>query len=141
MERRIKPTKASQILRKWHLVDAKDKIIGRLASQITVLLLGKNKPYFVNYLDCGDYVVVINAQEIKSTGKKERNKIYTRYSGYPGGLKVTNLEKLRKEHPERIIEFAVKNMLPKNKLRSLRMARLKVYAGTDHPYKDKFKTN
>lgn len=136
----IKSTKKSQIERKWHLLDAKGKILGRLASEIAQILMGKNKRYYVPYLDCGDYVVVINAGEVKVTGKKEKHKQYYSYSGYPGGLKATPLWKLRKEHPERIIEFAVKNMLPKNKLRDQRMARLKVFATENHPYKDKFKT-
>lgn len=139
METKIKSTKISEVKRGWHLIDARGKILGRLASEIIQLLLGKNKPYFVNYLDCGDYVVVVNAQEIQTTGKKEQKKKYTRYSGYPGGLKTTTLGKLRKEHPERIIEFAVKNMLPKNKLRDSRMTRLKIFAKEEHPYKDKLK--
>jgi len=140
MKTKIKPTKKNEIERDWHLIDAKGKILGRLASEIAQLLIGKKKPYFVSHLDCGDYVVVINAGQIKVTGKKESQKKYSRYSGYPGGLKVTTLGKLRKEHPERIIELAVKNMLPKNKLRDQRMARLKVFAGEEHPYKNlKFK--
>lgn len=134
----IKPTKKSEIERKWHIIDAKGKILGRLASKTVPLLTGANKPYFVNYLDCGDYVVVINAQQIKVTGKKEKQKNYYSYSGYPAGLKITPLWKLREEHPERIIQFAIKNMLPKNKLRDLRMRRLKIFAGEKHPYKDKF---
>jgi large subunit ribosomal protein L13 len=140
MRTKIRPTKKSEIKRDWHLIDAKGKILGRLASEIAQLLMGKKKPYFVPHLDCGDYVVVINASQIKVTGKKEEKKTYTRYTGYPGGLKITTLGKLRKEHPERIIELAVKNMLPKNKLQDLRMARLKVFAGEEHPYKNlKFK--
>jgi len=135
-----KSTKVSEIKREWHLLDAKEKILGRFATEIAKLLMGKNKPYFVPHLDCGDNVVVINAKDIKVTGKKEKQKQYTSYSGYPGGLKVTSLEKLREEHPERIIEFAVKNMLPKNKLRDSRMERLKVFQGEEHPYKDKFKS-
>lgn len=139
MKNNLKPTKKNEIKREWHLIDAGEKILGRLTSEITSLLIGKNKPYFVNYLDCGDYVVVVNAAKIKTTGEKEKNKKYTRYSGYPGGLKTITLEKLRVEHPERIIEYAVRNMLPKNKLRDQRMARLKIFAGDKHPYQDKFK--
>jgi len=136
---KIKSTKLNDIKREWHLVDVNDKILGRAASEITQLLLGKRKPYFVTYLDCGDYVVVINAKKIKVTGKKEREKTYDSYSGYPGGHKVTTLGKLRETHPERIIELAVRNMLPKNKLRDQRMGRLKVFPVADHPYKDKLK--
>lgn len=138
MQTKLKPTKKNKIKRGWHLVDVKDRVLGRLASQIAEFLMGKRKPYFVPYLDCGDYVVVINAAKVIVTGKKEKEKKYYRYSGYPGGLKIIPLTKLRQEHPERIIEFAVRNMLPKNKLRDLRMRRLKVFAGPDHPYKDKF---
>jgi len=137
---KIKSTKLAEIKREWHLVDVADKILGRKASEIAVLLIGKRKPYFVNYLDCGDYVVVVNAQKIKVTGKKEKEKTYDSYSGYPGGHKITTLDKLRATHPERIIELAVKNMLPKNKLRDQRMDRLKVFPGEKHPYKDKLKT-
>jgi len=140
MKTRINPTKKSEIKREWHLFDADGKILGRLCAQIACLLVGKKKPYYVPYLDCGDYVVVVNAGKVKVTGKKEEQKVYTRYSGYPGGLKTTTLGQLRKEHPERIIQLAVRNMLPKNKHRDQRMARLKVFAGQDHPYKNlKFK--
>lgn len=138
METRIRATKISEIKRNWHLRDAKNQILGRLATEVAQLLIGKNKPYFVLYLDCGDYVVVVNAAKVMVTGRKEKQKNYYRYSGYPGGLKVTSLSRLRKEHPERIVQFAVKNMLPKNKLRADRMARLKVFTGEDHPYKEKF---
>jgi large subunit ribosomal protein L13 len=134
---KIKSTKLAEIKREWHLINAADKVLGRTACEIAELLIGKRKSYFVNYLDCGDYVVVINAQKIRVTGKKEKEKTYDSYSGYPGGHKVTTLEKLRESHPERIIELAVKNMLPKNKLRDQRMARLKVFPGGEHPYKDK----
>lgn len=139
MKSNLKTTKKQEIKREWHLIDAREKILGRLASEITPLLIGKNKSYFVNYLDCGDYVVIINAAMIRTTGEKEKNKKYTHYSGYPGGLKTITLEKLRSEHPERIIEYAVRNMLPKNKLRDQRMARLKIFASAEHPYADKFK--
>ena len=133
METRIRATKISEIKRNWHFRDAKNQILGRLATEVAQLLMGKNKPYFVPHLDCGDYVVVVNAAEVMVTGRKEEQKNYYRYSGYPGGLKVASLNQLRREHPERIIQFAVRNMLPKNKLRSDRMARLKVFRGEDHP--------
>lgn len=139
MSAKTKPTKAKEIKREWHLVDAKDQVLGRLATQIAQLLMGKNKPYFTRHLDCGDYVVVINAKEVKVTGKKEKQKIYYRHSGYPGGLKETPLWMLREKHPERIIINAVFGMLPKNKLRKGMLVRLKVQPGGEHPYQDKFK--
>jgi len=135
----IKPTKKSQIERKWHLIDAKGQVVGRLASRIAPLLMGKTKPYFVWNLDVGDHVVVINAQEAVLTGKKEIQKEYLRYSGYPGGLKRISAAEMRQKHPERIIERAVANMLPKNKLRALWLRKLHVFAGAEHQYQDKFK--
>jgi len=135
----IKPTKKSEIKREWHLIDAKGQVLGRLATQIVPLLLGKNKPYFVRNLDCGDYVVVINAKEVKVTGKKEEQKYYYSYSGYPGGLKKVSLAQMRQKSPEKIILNAVSKMLPKNKLRDLWLAKLHIFAGSEHPYKDKFK--
>lgn len=135
----IKTTRKEDIKRKWHLIDAKGQILGRLASKITPLLLGKGKPYFVRNLDCGDYVIVINAKEVVLTGKKELEKVYTHYSGYPGGLKRTTVAQMREIHPERIIENAVSNMLPKNKLRALWLGKLHVFASVEHPYADKLK--
>jgi large subunit ribosomal protein L13 len=131
--------KAKEIKREWHLIDAKDKVLGRLASQIAQLLMGKHKPYFARHLDCGDFVVVINAKEVKVTGKKEKQKIYYRHSGYPGALKETTLGQMRKKYPERIIIKAVEGMLPKNRLKDEMLTRLKVQAGEDHPYQSKFK--
>lgn len=135
----IKPTKKSEIQRHWHLIDAKGQILGRLASKITPLLIGKNKPYFVRNLDCGDYVVVINAKEVKVTGKKEQQKYYYSYSGYPDGLKKISLGELRRKSPEKIIINAVSKMLPKNKLRDRWLARLFVFPSETHLYEDKFK--
>ena len=132
-------TKITDIKRNWHLVDAKGRVSGRLATEVARFLMGKNKTYFVRNLDCGDYVVVINAQEVKFTGKKEKQKVYYRHSGYPGGLRTIPVERMRKEHPERIIEHAVRGMLPQNKLRDRMLMRLKVFAGEKHPYQDKFK--
>ncbi|MBL7158995.1 50S ribosomal protein L13 [Candidatus Microgenomates bacterium] len=129
-----KSTKIKQIKREWHLIDAQDKILGRLATEIAQLLIGKKKPYFVYHLDCGDFIVVINAKKVKVTGKKEAQKIYTRYSGYPGGLKKEPLSKLREKKPEEIIRRAVSGMLPKNKLRKKRLKRLYVFADDQHPY-------
>lgn len=134
-----KPTKASQIERQWHLVDVKGEILGRIATQVALKLMGKSKPYFVKNLDCGDYVVVVNAREVTVTGKKEKQKLYGKFSGYPGGLKQKALWQVRKEHPETIIRNAVYGMLPKNKLRDRLIIRLYVYPGNDHPYAEKFK--
>lgn len=137
---RLTPTtKITDIKRSWHLVDAKDKVSGRLATEVARLLMGKGKPYFVRNLDCGDYVVVVNAQEVKFTGKKEKQKVYFSHSGYPGGLRTIPVERMRKEHPERILEHAVRGMLPQNKLKDRMLTRLKVFAGEKHPYGDKFK--
>lgn len=132
------PTKLSDIKRSWHLFDAKEKVLGRIASEIAVVLMGKSKPYFVNNLDCGDYVVVINASEIKVTGKKETQKRYSRHSGYPGGYREETLMELRQRNPGDIIKFAVLGMLPQNKLRDRMLARLFIFKATEHPYKDKF---
>lgn len=131
--------RAGEIERNWHLVDAKNKILGRLATEIAKKLMGKHKPYFSYHLDCGDYVVVINAEKIMTTGRKENQKIYYHYSGYPGGLKETKLKDLRERHPERIIFNAVSGMLPKNKLRKKRLGRLKIVVGENHQYADKLK--
>lgn len=140
MDNRItKSTKAEDITRKWHLIDLKEKTLGRISTEIANLLMGKSKSYFVRNLDCGDYVVVINAKDIKVTGKKELKKEYYRYSGYPGGLKKQTLGELRERKPEEIIIHAVKGMLPQNRLRDRMLARLKIFAGEEHPYNDKFK--
>lgn len=131
--------KTSDVKREWHLVDAKDKVLGRLASEIAELLIGKHKKEFTPHIDAGDYVVVINASEVAVTGTKEDDKKYYRHSGFPGGLKVRTLGEVRETFPERIIEKAVKNMLPKNKLQSPRMTRMKVFSGAEHPHATHFK--
>lgn len=131
---KTKATKENQIKRKWHLVDVDDKILGRIAPVIASLLRGKSKPYFVPNLDCGDFVVVINAKLVKTTGKKEKQKVYTRYSGYPSGLKKETLETLRQRKPEDIINHAVRGMLPANKLRDRMMTRLFVSANEHHRF-------
>lgn len=131
------PTKAEQIKREWHLIDVKDQTLGRVSTRIAGLLMGKRKSYFVRNLDCGDYVVVINAKSVKVTGKKEENKIYYRHSMYPGGFKAEALRDLRDRKPEMIIQEAVKGMLPQNKLRASMLKRLFVFAGEEHKYKDK----
>lgn len=133
------PTKQKDIKRSWHLVDLKGKILGRIATEIARFLMGKSKPYFVRNLDCGDYVVAVNAKNVVVTGKKEQLKKYYRYSGYPGGLTVETLEKLKQRKPEEVIVHAVKGMLPQNKLRDKMLKRLYVFPEEEHPYKDKFK--
>jgi large subunit ribosomal protein L13 len=138
MQKITKPTKVSEIKRFWHQIDAGDQILGRVATQIVVKLMGKNKPYFVRNLDCGDYVVVTNSAKVRVTGKKGKQKIYTSFSGYPGGLRSEAFEDLVKRKPEEIIRRAVSGMLPKNKLRDLFLKRLYVYEDDKHPYADKF---
>jgi len=130
-------TKKTDIKRSWHLFDAKDKVLGRLASEIAQVLIGKKKPYYASHLDCGDYTVVLNASKVAVTGRKEKNKVYYHHSGYPGGLKQISLANLREKKPTMIIERAVSGMLPKNKLRDKRLRRLFVFEGEEHPYKDK----
>lgn len=124
--------------RAWHLVDVKGQILGRVSTRIAGLLIGKDKPEFVPYLDLGDYVVVVNAGKIRVTGKKETDKIYYRHSGYPGGLRSETLGELRKRRPEEIIRRAIKGMLPKNKLQKGRLKRLHIFAGDEHSFKGKF---
>ena len=127
-------TKAKNVERQWHTIDASGKTLGRLATQIAGLLMGKHKPYYVPYLDTGDYVIVLNASKIRITGNKAKQKIYYRHSGYPGGLKEITFEKLLKTHPTRVIEYAVKGMLPHNRLGNAMFKKLKVYDGDSHPH-------
>lgn len=132
-------TKESQIIREWHLRDAKGKILGRFATEIAQLLMGKRKVYFVRNLDCGDYVVIINAKDVAVTGKKETDKVYAHHSGYPGGFKSETLKELRARKPEEIIRHAVKGMLPQNRLGESMMKRLYIFAGEEHTYGNKIK--
>ncbi len=134
----VTATKASQISRHWHLIDLKNKVLGRVSTQIAGKLMGKTKPHFVRHLDCGDFVVAINAKDITVTGRKRSQKIYYHHSGYPGGFKELTFEQLYKKDPRKIILHAVKGMLPKNKLRKKMIARLKVFVDDKHPYQDKF---
>ena len=131
---------AKEIKRNWHLIDAKNKVLGRLSTDVAKILTGKHKPNFVPYLDMGDNVVVVNAAQVKVTGKKESQKKYVRHSGYPGGLKVEKLSDLRIRKPEEIIIHAVKGMVPKNKLGRQMIKKLHVYKGSEHPFEKKFKT-
>ena len=123
------------IERKWFLVDAEGIPLGRLASRIALLLSGKRKPIFTYHQDTGDFVVVINAEKVKVTGKKYTDKIYYWHSGYPGGLKQRTFAEMINKHPERVIKLAVKRMLPKNQLGRRMLKRLKVYAGPEHPHR------
>lgn len=127
--------KAGEVEKKWYLVDAKDKVLGRLATEIAGKLRGKGKPVFTPHMDTGDHVIVINAEKIKLTGNKLKQKLYYRYSGYIGGLKSITAEKLLEKKPENLLIFAVKGMLPKNKLRQVMLKKLKVYTGSEHPHK------
>ena len=126
--------KPSEVSRRWILVDASEAPLGRIATQIATYLTGKYKPSYTPHIDGGDYVVVINAKQAVVTGNKELAKIYYRHSGFPGGIKDARLEEVREKFPERIIENAVKGMLPKNKLSDERMKRLKVFAGSEHAH-------
>ncbi len=119
---------------KWYVVDAEGKTLGRLAAKIAHILRGKHKPDFTPNMATGDFVIVINAEKVRLTGKKLEDKIYTRYSGYQGGLKRIPAGEMLKRHPERVIEHAVKGMLPKNRLGRKLFKRLKVYAGPNHPH-------
>ena len=134
-------TKKENIKRDWHLIDIGNQILGRSASDIAKLLMGKNKPYFVRNLDCGDFVVVINAKDVKVTGKKESLKKYYRHSGYPGGFKSETLGELRNRNPKDIIVHAVSGMLPKNRLKAPMLKRLYVFEKENHIYQDKFIKN
>lgn len=126
--------KPADVKREWHVIDAQGVVLGDVATKIATLLIGKHKPTFTPHVDGGDYVVVINAKDVAVTGKKETDKLYYRHSHFPGGFRVTPLNELRSTFPERIIEKAVFNMLPKNKLRTARMNRLKVYASDEHKH-------
>ena len=126
--------KVSEIKREWHVIDASDKILGRLATEVAKLLMGKHKSTFCRNLDVGDFVVVLNAEKIRVSGDKARQKVYYRHSGYPGGLKSVTLEKLMQTHPTRAVEYAVKGMLPHNRLGASMIKKLKVYGGDKHPH-------
>jgi large subunit ribosomal protein L13 len=118
----------------WYIVNAAGKTLGRLVSRIAVRLRGKHKPEYTPNVDTGDFIIVINASQIKVTGKKETDKVYYRHSGYPGGIKETTFQKLLAKHPTRVIELAVKGMLPKNPLGRAMYRKLKVYGGSEHPH-------
>lgn len=126
--------KPGEVERKWYVVDAKGKTLGRLASEVAALLRGKHKPQYTPHVDTGDFVIVINAKDVQLTGKKLSKKIYYRHSGWPGGLKMTTAGDMRNTRPERMIELAVKGMLPRTSLGRRQLRKLKVYAGPEHPH-------
>lgn len=129
-------TKANDITRVWHVVDVSGQTLGRVSTKIATLLMGKNKPYFTGNLDCGDYVVVVNAKDIAVTGQKKSKKIYRHHTGYPGGFREYTLKQKMDQDPRKVVEHSIKGMLPKNKLRSQRMKRLKIFVDGTHPYEN-----
>ncbi len=126
--------KPQEIQREWFVVDAQGQTLGRLATQIATILRGKHKPFYTPHVDCGDFVIVVNAEKVRVTGRKLDQKIYYRHSGYPGGLRQVSLRGQLMLHPERVIEAAVRGMLPKNRLGRKLFKKLKVYAGPAHPH-------
>ena len=126
--------RADEINRKWFIVDAEGQTLGRLASEIAQIIRGKKKPFYTPHMDMGDFVVVVNAEKVKVTGNKEKDKSYFRHSGFPGGVTQINLQKVRQDFPERIVTNAVKGMLPHNRLGRQLLTHLKVYSGTEHPH-------
>jgi large subunit ribosomal protein L13 len=131
---KTKVLKKTDINRKWYVVDAKNKILGRFATRIARILMGKNKPQYTPHVDCGDFVVVLNADKFRVTGKKMDDKIYYSHSMYPGGLKAISLKLMLEKQPRKIIYKAVSGMLPKNRLRDRRLTRLKIYLSSEHPH-------
>jgi large subunit ribosomal protein L13 len=126
--------KENEIERKWYVVDASGQVLGRLATKIATVLRGKNKPQFTPHLDAGDFVVVVNAEKVRVSGKKADIKTYSHYTGYPGGLKQQVFSEVQRRHPERIIEYAVWGMLPHSRLGKQQFKKLKVYRGAAHPH-------
>ena len=123
-----------EVERKWYVVDAEGKTLGRLASEIAKILRGKSKPQYTPHVDVGDFVVVVNAEKIRVTGNKREDKLYHRHSGYPGGLRTRTLNDMLERKPEEVIRLAVKGMLPRNRLARQQLRKLKIYAGPDHPH-------
>ena len=136
----MKSIKPKDVIRKWHLIDAKSKILGRLSTEAAMYLMGKNKSYYTPYLDTGDYVVVINAKEVRLTAKKETQKKYWRHSGYPGGISFKTASQIRSDSPQTLIRHAIYGMLPKTTLGKKMIKKLYVYPGESHPYNNKFKS-
>lgn len=133
LQRTFTPTPAD-VDRTWYVVDAEGIPLGRLASEVAQILRGKHKPTYAPHMDMGDFVIVVNAGKVSVSGNKETDKVYHRHSGFPGGLRTDNLAYVRAEHPERIVQGAVKGMIPKNRLGRQTLSKLKVYAGPDHPH-------
>mgnify|MGYP006072882285 FL=1 len=127
-------TKPADVTRDWYVVDAEGKTLGRMATEIARRLRGKHKPEFTPHVDTGDYIIVVNAEKVRVTGNKAKDKMYYRHTGYPGGLRSMSFEKMVDHAPERTVEFAVKGMLPKGPLGRAMYTKLKVYAGTEHPH-------
>ena len=127
--------KQGEVERTWYVIDAKNKVLGKVASKVAVILRGKHKPVFTPHVDTGDFVVVINAKKVHLTGRKLTDKLYYRHSGYPGGLKTMSAEEMLKKKPASLIKHAVRGMLPKNKLGRKQLTKLKVYSSSDHPHK------
>ena len=134
MPRQTYFAKAGDVTPQWHLIDVDGQVLGRMATKIATILMGKHRPEYTPHVDCGDFVIVTNAQAIVLTGKKAEQKMKMRYSGYPGGLKLTSYARVLEKHPERIFEEAVSRMLPKTRLGRQMIKKLKVYRGTDHPH-------
>ncbi len=134
MERQTTFTNPDQLEQGWHLVDADGQVLGRLATRIATILMGKHRPQYTPHMDTGEFVVVINAAKVQLTGRKLDQKFHHRYSGYPGGLKSVSYRQLRDERPEKLIELAVRRMLPKSGLGERMMKKMKVYAGAEHPH-------
>jgi len=127
--------KKDELVKRWYLVDVTDKVVGRVATRIATILMGKHRPEYTPHVDCGDFVVVVNAEKVKITGvSKSRQRVYQRFSGYPGGLKETTLEEMLVKNPQKVVTEAVRRMLPKSKLGRAMLAKLKVYVGPDHPH-------
>lgn len=134
MRRQTYMAKAGEVEQNWHVVDATDQVLGRMATEIAQVLMGKHRPEYTPHVDTGDYVVVTNAKAVKLTGRKDAQSVRTRYTGYPGGLKVETFGALRERKPEALVEDAVRRMLPKNRLGRVMLKKLKVYAGSEHPH-------
>jgi len=132
--RATQSAKPAEVDRRWYVVDADDQVLGRLATRLATILRGKHKTIFTPHVDTGDFVIVVNADKVHVSGNKEIEKVYFRHSGYPGGLRAQTLSEVREKHPERLVEVAVRGMLPKNRLGRQMLRKLKVYAGADHPH-------
>lgn len=131
---KTKSAKPADVVREWYVLDAENQTVGRMASEVAAILRGKHKPSFTPHVDCGDFVIITNADKVRFSGNKETEKLYYRYSGYPGGMKTRTAKEMRARRPEHIVEHAVKGMLPKGPLGRAMIKKLKVYAGPDHPH-------